>query len=532
MPLYNGDDSSAGVYGGDRDNSQTPRITSPSIGAIVGPSKRGKVGTPIFTNSIDDFRAKFGKRDASLTYAHFCAESFLKYSNQLWFYRVAVNAEYGNISVRHVDGYARIKMADHGYTDPTQHTAVPEEIIFFYAADPGLWNNDVRIVLYPDVNDINNEYFVLEVYEGNYSVPVEIYTGTLRDYVDGNGQQKNIAHQLEAKDSRLRAIINEDNPLWVESEGALRTINAVISGNLTFGSLGDPVTNSDITEGWDAFEEVEDIEVTLLINAGYTDVSVQRRLVEIARERRDCFAILDVPHDMQTSQTAVNFRRNILNINDSFAALYAPDVEITTEDRQTVWCPPSGAVAAVFAYNDSQAAEWWAPAGVNRGILDGEVSNIYQRYKLGDRNLLDQNQINFIHSISGYGFTVWGAQTLQSFSSALSDIPVRRLINTVEKRAKYEALAGVFEPNDPYLWNQLKRIVEDILRPIKSGRGIYDAKVKCDAETNPPEQVANGDVVLIYYIQPARYGKRILFTTSIAKTGQISTAVDVVVASY
>lgn len=531
MPLYNGSSTSAGVYGGEQNNSQTARKTAPSIGAIVGPSKRGKVGVPTLAVDVADFRKKFGRRDARLTFAHFCAEQFLKYSNQLMFTRVAVNALFGSISVRLVDGYAQIKTSDQGFAEPEQRTQVPEEVLFLYASDPGVWNNGIRVVMYPDVNDMENEMFILEVYETNLSVPVETYRATLRDKVDGYGKQKNIVEQLKANDSRLRAVVNEDAAKWVETEGAFRSINSVISGDLAGGHDGDAVTVSDIIEGWDTFEEPEETDVTILINCGYTDISVQRRMLEIAQTRRDCFAVLDIPSDQQTSQKASSFRRNTLNANTSFGGLYTPDVMVTTDDGQTVQCPPSGVVAGVFAYTDSTAAEWFAPAGVTRGALDSEVSDVAQRYKLGDRNMMDQNQVNFIHTLSGYGFCVWGAQTLEAQSSALSDIPVRRLINLVEKRAKYETMVGLFEPNDPFLWQTLTQIVEDILSPIQSGRGLYAYKVKCDAETNPKEQIANGDVVLIYYIQPTRYGKRILFTTSVAKTGQISTAVEYVAAT-
>lgn len=531
MPLYNGSSTSAGVYGGEQDNSQTARQVAPSVGAIVGPSKRGPVGVPTLAVDVTDFRKKFGRRDAKLTFAHFCAEQFLKYSNQLWFTRVAVDALYGSLTVRFVDGYAQTKSADQGYADPTQRTQVPEEVLCLYAADPGAWNNNLRVVMYPDVNDIENELFILEVYENNLSVAAETYRATLRDKTDGYGRQLNIVTQLEVGKSRLRAVVNEHAPKFVETEGAFRAINAVISGDLKGGDDGAPVTSADILEGWDTFEEPEEVEVTILINCGYTDVSVQQRMLEIAKLRRDCFAILDVPNDMQTSQGASNFRRQMLNANTSFGGLYTPNVMVMTDDGQSVSCPPSGVIAAVFAYNDSSAAEWFAPAGVSRGAIDSEVTDVTQRYKLGDRNMMDQNQVNFIHVLSGYGFCVWGAQTLQAFSSALSDIPVRRLINLIEKRAKYETMVGLFEPNDPFLWQTLKQIVEDILGPIKSNRGLYNYKVKCDAETNPPEQIANGDVVLIYYIQPTRYGKRILFTTSVAKTGQISTAVEYVTAT-
>lgn len=527
--LYNGSSTSAGVYAGEEDNSFSPQQTNPTIGAMVGPSRRGPLNKPTFTSSVNNWRRYFGRFDPSLTFAHLCAEQFLKQASALWFVRVARNAKYGWVAVHSENGFAQIKPALVGYSEPEDHNPIPEEILYIHAADPGKWNDNVRVVLYPDVDDPTEELFVLEVYEGNYSVPVEVYRGTLRDVQDGYGRQLNISQQLEDAESRIRAVVNEDHPAFVASEGKTRSINAVIVGDLRHGDDGDPVNTSDIINAWEYFEEPEDIEVTLLINGGYTDPSVHRKMLDIAADRRDCFAILDVPSNMQTAQKAVNYRRNVLNANTSFGALYTSDIKVTHEGKK-IWVPASGAVAARYAYNDNVAAEWWAPAGVQRGVIEGAEA-LREEYDLGARNMLDQNQVNFLHNINGYGITIWAAQTLQAEKSALQDVPVRRLICSVEKKIKYRTLAGVFEPNDPFLWKELKGFAEKVLEPVKNGRGVYAYAVKCDEETNPPHQIANGDVVLVYYVQPTRYGKRILFTTSVAKTGEISTAVEYVTAT-
>lgn len=530
MTLQNGSNTSAGVYGGEVDNSQSTSSTYPTTGAMVSESNRGRVGVPTLVTSVGEFRAKFGLRDASLTFGHFAAERFLKKAQRLWFYRVDTEANYGSGTVITKDGFATAKAATQGYLDPeTEHNQLPDEIGLIYGADPGTWNNNLRVLMYPDVNDIENEQFVLQVFETNMSVPVETYRGTLREKVDGQRRQLSIAYQLENLESRIRFKPNTSHPEYINSGGAKRLINAIVEVDLSYGDNGRVANTGDIIQGWGEFENEDDFEIRLLINAGYADPGIHQEMIQLAETRRDCFAILDIPSDQQTVTRAVNYRRNVLNTNTSFAALYCADILEVTDDNQEVYVPCSGAVAAVFAQSDEARDVFWAPAGVVRGIIS-EISGVRHKYSLPERNILDQNQINMIHKQAGYGYCVWGAQTLQSQKSALSDVPVRRLINLIETTAKYDVLVGLFDPNDEFLWAQLKGIVERILTPIKGQRGLYYSAVYCDKNTNPKSQIANGDVALVYVIQPTRYAKRIKFTTTVAATGQLSTAVEQVAA--
>jgi hypothetical protein len=530
MTLQNGSNTSAGVYGGEVDNSQSASSTYPTTGAIVSESNRGQVGKPTLVTSVSEFRAKFGLRDASLTYGHFAAERFLKKAQRLWMYRVDTEASFGNVSIVTKDGFAVPKAATQGYLDPaTEHNQLPDEIGFFYGADPGTWNNNLRVICYPDQYDVDNEQFVVEVYETNMSVPVESYRGTLREKVDGQRRQLSIAYQLENMESRVRFMVNENHPEYIASQGAKRLVNAIIELDLSYGDNGRVANAGDIIQGWGEFENEDDFEVRILINAGYSDPGIQQQMIQLAETRRDCFAILDLPSDQQTVTRAVNYRRNILNTNTSFAALYCSDILEVTDDNQEIYVPCSGAIAAVFAQSDEARDVFWAPAGVIRGVIE-EINGVRHKYTLNERNILDQNQINMIHKQSGYGYCVWGAQTLQSTKSALQDVPVRRLINLIETTAKYDVLVGLFDPNDEFLWAQLKGVVERILDPIKRARGLYFSAVYCDKNTNPPAQIANGDVALVYVIQPTRYAKRIKFTTTVAATGQLSTAVEQIAA--
>lgn len=521
--LNNGSSTSAGVYMGEEDNSVRGVAVSSSIGAMVGPSHRGPVGVPTLTTDKKNFRGKFGAPDPSLTMAHFCAEQFLSEASQLWFLRVAREAKYGSIRITTINNFAAIQNAVEGLDDPEDYAFNEQDVLFLYAADPGDWNNDVRVVLYPDVDDRTNEQFILEVYEGSSTVALEVHRVTLRDKTDGYGRQIGIESRLVAANSRLRARVNINHPKYVQRDST-RLVNSVVAGNLMFGDDGEPVTIDDIIEGWEAFEDTEEVTVTLLINGGYANPAVQLKMAEIAETRGDAFAILDVPRQFQTSQQAIGYRRNTLNLSSSFAALYTPDLRVLTEDNVDIWCPPSGYVAACYARTDRVAADWFAPAGVTRGKI--LANGVYQVYRQGDRDVLDANQINFVHRMPSYGLVLWSQETLQGFASALSNIHVRRLLNSLQASLKIAALSGVYEPNDTFLRLELTRIAEEILAPIKRGRGLYGYEIICDSTNNTPELIASGDTILDVYVDPMMIAKRIHLNAIVPRTGQIRYSIE------
>jgi len=523
MPINSGNSTSAGVYVGERDNSIRATAISTSVGAIVGPSHRGPVGVPTLVVDEDEFISMFGDSDEALTYMHYCARAFLQESSRLYVLRTAENAKFGGIKVSTVDSFSQVQNLAAGFDDPQDVIFGLQDILYVLASNPGNWNNDLRVLLYPDTDDVSEEGFVLNVFEGVSQIPVEVYRGTLHEKVDGYGRQLAIETQVsENTRSRIQVMVNHDHPLrMVKDSTAL--INSVTVGEVTMGSSGDAVNQSHIINGWNEFEDKEQVAINILINGGYTDPSVQLRMIEIAEDRDDCFAILDLPSDKQLTQDAVNYRRNVLNANSSYAAIYGPDLLVRdTREARNLFVPPSGHIAGVFARTDRVSATWFAPAGVNRGQLN--VNGVRHVYKQGHRDVFAENQINPIRFMSGQGIVVWGADTLQSIASALSNVNVRRLLILLKNSIADVALSGVYEPNDSFLRISLRAIAEDLLSPIMRGRGLYGFKVICDERNNTPETMANGDVILDVYVDPVIPAKRIHLNAIIPKTGQIKFA--------
>ena len=88
-----------------------------------------------------------------------------------------------------------------------------------------------------------------------------------------------------------------------------------------------------------------------------------------------------------------------------------------------------------------------------RGNL--RVLGVRHIYNQGDRDALVESQINPIRVIEGIGISIWGADTMQTMQSALSNVNVRRLMIYLETALSQTALYSVFDPNDEVLRSKL-----------------------------------------------------------------------------
>lgn len=521
MPLNNGDSSSAGVYTGERDNSITTRGAPTSIAGTVARLTRGPVMVPTYTIQTDELTSIWGKADPRKGFMQHCMYPVLQQTSA-YIVRVAPNAIYGGLRFTTVDNFATIVPLSSGVANPQDLIFDTNDILIVHGANPGAWNNGLRVIAYPDTGDISGDQFVLQVYEGDSQVAVATYRGTLWEKKDGFGRQLFI-EEVVKNSPYIRVMVNEAHPLLANLNRNL--VNSVISGSLAGGDDGEDATIGDLMEGWELLEDPEELDVNLLVQCGIESTAIQQQMLLIAEKRDDCFAILDVPSDEQDSQMAVNFRRNTLNVSTSYGGLYTPDILVRDpySDGQ-LFVPPSGDIAASFAKSDNGYGVQYAAAGIVRGQIQRALG-LRHVYKLGHRNLLADNQVNGIRVISGGGICTWGVDTLQSFRSALSDIPIRRMISHLKVSIARAAITGVFEPNDTTLQLELTRIADGYLRPFLA-RGIQRYEVICDERNNTPERVASGDVMLDVYIWPTYVTRQIHLNAIVPKTGQTQFAID------
>lgn len=127
-------------------------------------------------------------------------------------------------------------------------------------------------------------------------------------------------------------------------------------------------------------------------------------------------------------------------------------------------CPPSGAIAGIYALVDNQRGVWKAPANVS---LNGVLAPTYLFDSDDTDNLnIDANSgksVNAIRAFAGKGTLVWGARTLAGNDNEWRYISVRRFYNMVEESVKKSTYWAVFEPNDANTWVKVRGMIENYL---------------------------------------------------------------------
>jgi phage tail sheath protein FI len=126
--------------------------------------------------------------------------------------------------------------------------------------------------------------------------------------------------------------------------------------------------------------------------------------------------------------------------------------------------PPSGAVAGVYAWTDTNRGVWKAPANMSLTDVIEPVVKLDNAHQ--DTLNIDPTSgksINAIRSFSGKGTLVWGARTLAGNDNEWRYISVRRFFNMVEESVKKSTYWAVFESNDANTWVKVRGMIENYL---------------------------------------------------------------------
>jgi phage tail sheath protein FI len=146
---------------------------------------------------------------------------------------------------------------------------------------------------------------------------------------------------------------------------------------------------------------------------------------------------------------------------------------------------------------------------VIRGALDIEVQ-ISKALQDG----LNPGGVNCIRNMNN-NITVWGARTIGGdFNADLKYINVRRTLLFLRKSIDHGTQWVVFEPNDRSLWAKIVRNVTAFLTVVWRDGALFGSTpaeafyVKCDDETNPPEDRDIGRVTTeigVAIVRPAEF---------------------------
>jgi phage tail sheath protein FI len=282
--------------------------------------------------------------------------------------------------------------------------------------------------------------------------------------------------------------------------------------------IGDSAARTGLG-GLSTLEDVTMIAVPDLMTAyeqGHIDLkgvqAVQQSMISHCESMQDRMAILDTPRGMNAQQVQ-EWVLEGAKYDSKFAALYWPWCEFFDPSKgEARLMPPSGAVAGIWGRNDDTRGVHKAPANeIVQGALDLEIN--ITRPEHDDLNPIG---VNVIRAFPGRGIRVWGARTLAS-DSDWRYVNVRRLFNYIEASILAGTQWVVFEPNDLELWQRIRRTVQQFLLGLWRDGALFGATpdqafyVKCDAETNPPDVVDAGQVVIEIGIAPVKPAEFVVF---------------------
>jgi phage tail sheath protein FI len=205
--------------------------------------------------------------------------------------------------------------------------------------------------------------------------------------------------------------------------------------------------------------------------------------------------------------------------NTSYAAMYWPWIQTMDPDSgKNVWVPASTMIGGVYAYNDTVAEPWFAPAGINRGGLS-TVIRAEQKLSQTQRDTLYTGKINPIATFPGQGVVVYGQKTLQTKASALDRVNVRRLLIALKSYISQVAQNLVFEQNTIATRNQFLSQVNPYLESVQQRQGLYAFKVIMDSSNNTPDVIDRNQLIGQIYIQPTKTAEFIYLDFNILPTG-------------
>jgi hypothetical protein len=269
----------------------------------------------------------------------------------------------------------------------------------------------------------------------------------------------------------------------------------------------------------DAISNQDEYDINLVVMPGVIQTlhpSVAQAGIDLCESRTDCFYIMDSVEQDGTIDGAVEVAESL---DTNYAATYYPWIKtIDLNTNKMVAVPPSVLMPAVFAANDNSAAEWFAPAGLNRGGITGAIG-VVNRLTHSDRDTLYEGKVNPIAQFPGQGIVAFGQKTLQSKPSALDRINVRRLLITVKKYIASTSRYLVFEQNTTETRNRFLNTVNPYLEGIQQRQGLYAFRVVMDDTNNTPDVIDRNILQGAIFLQPTKTAEFIQIDFNILPTG-------------
>ena len=239
-------------------------------------------------------------------------------------------------------------------------------------------------------------------------------------------------------------------------------------------------------------------------------------LIDTVTQRGDAIAVIDTRNYGATINEAIT---SAGTVDSSFAATYWPHVQVLSpETNKLVYAPASTLIPAVYATNDRLGAEWFAPAGFNRGGVGGAIQ-AERKLPPADRDKLYAGKVNPIASFPGQGPVIFGQKTLQTKATSLDRVNVRRLLIELKRTIGQIGEGLLFEQNTAATRGRFLNQVNPFLESVQQRQGIFAFRVVMDETNNTADVIDRNQLVGQIFIQPTRTAEFIILDFNITPTG-------------
>lgn len=323
---------------------------------------------------------------------------------------------------------------------------------------------------------------------------------------------------------------------WVTASG-LDATGVMLAGSKAQRAIVAAALKSAVDSNLDVLSNI--YKFNLIVAPGYPELIPN--MLTLNDNRGDtAFVIGDTPMDLQPNTvTLTNWVNNVGGTGlpsdasaSPYLALYYPAGQTNDLAGHSVVVPASYAVLRTFLYNDQISYPWFAPAGVNRGLISN-LSNIgyinsstglfvQNAVSQGLRDALFTLGVNPLTQLPGTGLVVFGQLTRNGASTARNRVNVVRLENYLRTIFSSISNGYLFEPNDSVTRKSIASQIESALNNVLAHRGIYDYLVICDTSNNTSSTIANNQLYVDVAIEPMKDVEFIYIPIAIYNPGAIA----------
>jgi len=297
---------------------------------------------------------------------------------------------------------------------------------------------------------------------------------------------------------------------------AATTATQLMNENITTSNI-QGFAAADYQAAFALLSNNDDYQFNVLLAPGVSlDNAASTTMISTCEGRGDAIAVIDTKlygNVVSSAATAAAGQ------SSNYAATYWPWIQLYSSALgKAVWAPATTVMGGVFAFNDQVGAEWFAPAGLNRGGVPS-VLKAERKLTQNDRDVLYQANVNPLATFPGEGVVVFGQKTLQRKATALDRVNVRRLLIALKGYIGQVANNLVFEQNTNVTRNRFLSQVNPYLESVVQRQGLYAYKVVMDESNNTPDVIDRNQLVGQIYIQPTKTAEFIILNFNVLPTG-------------